>query len=121
MTKKEMATTFLKMTASGDVRNAYDKFIAPNFIHHNQYFKGDRESLLLAMEDSSRASPNKQLDIQQIFEDGDRVAVFSKVTMKSGQEVAVVHILKFEGTKVVEMWDVGQLLDKNSPNKNGAF
>jgi len=44
MNQKESAETFLKMTGNGDVRAAYDKFIAPNFIHHNQYFKGDRES-----------------------------------------------------------------------------
>lgn len=51
-----------KETAGGDVRAAYDKFIAPNFIHRNQYFKGDRKSLLEAMEHAHTASPNKSID-----------------------------------------------------------
>ena len=71
MTNKEKAKTFLKMAASGDVRAAYEKFIAPNFIHHNQYFKGDRQSLMLAMEEASKTSPNKLIDVKQVFEDGN--------------------------------------------------
>ncbi len=40
MSKKEMAVAFLKMAGSGDVRSAYEKFIATNFIHHNQNENG---------------------------------------------------------------------------------
>jgi hypothetical protein len=46
MTTKEKAASFLKMAGTGDVQNAYDKFVAPAFVHHNQYFKGDRQSQL---------------------------------------------------------------------------
>jgi hypothetical protein len=60
---KEMAVSFLKMAGSGKVREAYERFIAPDFIHHNQYLKGDRESLMLAMEEASRRSPNKSIDL----------------------------------------------------------
>lgn len=59
MNQKESAVTFLKMAGSGDVRAAYDKFTAANSIHHNQYFKGDRESLMKAMEEAHNKSPNK--------------------------------------------------------------
>jgi hypothetical protein len=35
----------------------------PSFIHHNQFFKGDRQSLLTAMQDASKTSPNKSVEI----------------------------------------------------------
>jgi predicted SnoaL-like aldol condensation-catalyzing enzyme len=35
--------------------------------------------------------------------------------------MAVVHILRFEGGKIVEMWDVGQEIPKDSPNALGVF
>lgn len=49
------------MVSSGQVREAYEKYVHPNFRHHNAYFKGDRESLLVAMEEAHIASPNKSL------------------------------------------------------------
>jgi len=123
MTKKEMAVSFLKMAASGDVKAAYQKFIAPNFIHHNQYFKGDRQSLLVAMEDAHETTPNRSIEIKQVFEDGDHVITHSLVVRENTAEpdVAVVHIFKFVGNHIIELWDLGQLLGKDSPNENGAF
>ncbi len=67
MSKKEIAIAFLKMAASGDVDPAYAKSVAANFIHHNQYFKGDRQFLMTAMEEASRKSPNKSFEVKQAF------------------------------------------------------
>src|SRR3712207_2296644 len=41
----EAATSFLQMAGTGRVQEAYDRYVASSFIHHNQYFKGDRQSL----------------------------------------------------------------------------
>lgn len=50
MNKKDIATSFLIQVSSGDVRKAYKQYVHLQFRHHNAYFKGDRESLLQAME-----------------------------------------------------------------------
>jgi predicted SnoaL-like aldol condensation-catalyzing enzyme len=111
------------MAGFGKTEDAYARFIAPNFIHHNQYFKGDRESLRSAMAEAHEKSPNKLIDVKQAFEDGDFVITHSLVVRGNPSEpdIAVVHIFKFKGDKVVELWDLGQLLSKDSPNENGAF
>lgn len=123
MSKKELAISFLKMAGSGEVRAAYDKFIAPHFIHHNQYFKGDRASLMTAMEEASKVSPNKSIDVKHVYEDGNTVLTHSLVTRKKAGEpsIAVVHIFRFEKDKVVELWDLGQPILEDSPNENGLF
>ncbi len=36
-------------------------------------------------------------------------------------DVAVVHILHFEGGKIVELWDVGQVIPKDSPDALECF
>ncbi len=111
---------FLKYAGSGKVREAYDKFTSPNFIHHNQYFKGDRESLLKGMEEAHKNSPNKLVDVKYAYEDGATVITHSHVA-KSGMDIAVVHIFRFENYKIVELWDLGQVIEKDSPNENGLF
>jgi predicted SnoaL-like aldol condensation-catalyzing enzyme len=118
----EIATEFLSMAASGKVREAYERHVADAFIHHNAYFPGDRESLLVAMEQSAESEPNKSFTVKQIIDSGDRVAVLSHLQrVQDGQEYAVVHILRFEGSKIVEMWDIGQEIPKDSPNALGMF
>jgi predicted SnoaL-like aldol condensation-catalyzing enzyme len=123
MSKKEIAISFLKMAGSGDVKAAYDKYIAPEFIHHNQHFKGDRNSLMNAMIEAHQQSPNKSIEIQQAFEDGNTVITHSRVERKTPGEpdIAVVHIFRFKNNQVVELWDLGQPISKDSPNENGAF
>jgi hypothetical protein len=35
MNKKEMAISFLRLASSGNVREAYEKYVHPDFRHHN--------------------------------------------------------------------------------------
>ncbi len=75
------------------------------------------------MAEAHEKSPNKLIDVKQVFEDGDFVITHSLVVRSSPSDpdIAVVHIFKFEGDRVIEAWDLGQLLSKDSPNENGAF
>lgn len=116
------ATSFLKLVAERKVQEAYDKFISPEFIHHNQYFKGDRQSLMTGMEEAGRTNPNKQLEIRKVFEDGDTVITLSHVKQKPDEVGgAVVHIFRFDNHRVVELWDLGQPILKDSINEHGVF
>lgn len=119
MTKKEMAVSFLEMAALGRIREAYEKFVHPEFRHHNAYFKGDRESLLLAMEESEKNMPNKSMEVLHVFEEGDLVAVHSMIGLKDNGKIAAVHICRFAGELIIEIWDVAQMWPKDSPNENG--
>ncbi len=122
MTPKDIAVSFLQLVASGKIPEAYDKYVHPDFRHHNAYFKGDRESLKVAMEEAQRKNPNKILNIKMALEDADRVAVLSHVQQNpQDRGAAVVHIFRFDGNQVVEMWDPGQPIPENMPNENGMF
>lgn len=120
MTNKERAQAFLQKAGMGEVQEAYMLYVAPDFIHHNQYFKGDRASLVKAMEEAHQTSPNKSITIKHCYEDGDRVIAHSLVVQPK-QEIAVVHIFRFLDGKVVELWDLGQVIAKDSPNEYGLF
>jgi predicted SnoaL-like aldol condensation-catalyzing enzyme len=122
ITLKQIAESFLKMAASGSVDQAYTKYVDAKFIHHNQHYKGDRESLKLAMEESIIKSSGMKLDVKTMMEDGDRVITYSQIRANSSDmEIAAFHMFKFKGDKIIEMWDVGQVVSKDSPNVHGMF
>jgi len=119
---KDAAMEFLRLVASGNVREAYRKHVGPDFRHHNPFFRGDAESLMVAMEGNAAKNPNKVLEIQRALQEGDWVAVHSRVRQKPGERgVAVVHIFRFQGDLIAELWDIGQPVPENSPNEYGMF
>lgn len=122
MTKKDIAVSFLELASSGNVREAFEKYVHVDFFHHNPDFKGDRESLLAGMEESARELPNKVFEPVRTLEDGDFVAVHGKVRITpGGPEIALMHIFRFEGDHIIEEWEAGQEVPKKSPNENGMF
>ena len=117
-----MATDFLRLAAKGDSREAFRHYIAPGFRHHNAYFKGDGETIMVAMEESAKENPDKIFEIQRALEDGDLVAVHSRIRQNpSDPDMAVMHIFRFESDKIIEMWDFGQFVPPEMPNENGMF
>lgn len=122
MTKKIIAQDFLTLCAKGESRQAFELYVANNFKHHNAYFKGDRKSLMIAIEESAVSSPNKVFEIQRILEDGNLVAVHSKVQLEKEEiTLAIMHIMQFEGDKILELWDFGQAVPEILVNDNGMF
>lgn len=119
---KEKVVSFLRLVASGNVREAYRGHVGPGFRHHNPFFRGDADSLMLAMEENAEKNPYKSLDVKKAIEEGDLVMVHSHV--KQSPEhlgAAVVHIFRFQDGLIVELWDLGQAIPEHSPNENGMF
>jgi predicted SnoaL-like aldol condensation-catalyzing enzyme len=122
LTQKEKAVSFLQLVASGKVREAYQRYIGLGFCHHNPYFPGDAESLMLAMEENAAKNPHKMLEVKLAIEEKEIVAVHSHVKQNPDDlGGVVVHIFRFQEDRIVELWDVGQSIPENSPNQNGMF
>ena len=120
--RKAAAIEFLTLAASGNVRDAYERHVGPGFRHHNPYFRGDAASLMEAMAQNAAANPEKRLDVLRALEDGDLVAVHSRVRQRPDELGAVVvHLFRFEGDRIAELWDVGQAVPTDSANEHGMF
>ena len=120
--QKELATSFLKLAASGKVSEAYEKYISRDFRHHNPHFAGDAKSLRAGMMEAHHKFPKTTIEVHRVLETDDLVAVHSRVRHSPDTpEIAVVHIFRFDGKRIVELWDVGMEAPKDSPNENGMF
>jgi predicted SnoaL-like aldol condensation-catalyzing enzyme len=120
---RDIARAFLDQAAIGRVSEAFEKYVVrEGFRHHNPHFRGDRESLKQAMMEAHQKFPKTKLEVQRVFEADDLVALHSRVKHAPDQpEIAVVHIFRCERSKIVELWDIGMQVPKDSPNTNGAF
>ena len=119
---KESAIHFLSLASKGEAREAFNKYVGSGFRHHNIYFKGDAESLLVAMEENAKKFPAKIFEVKQALQDGSFVAVHSHVRQhQDDRGTAVVHIFRFDHYKIAELWDVGQAIPAEKINENGMF
>lgn len=121
MNKKQIATQFLKLASSGRVKEAYETYVHPNFKHHNVYFKGDRQSLMDAMEENYRKMPNKKYETLRALEEKNLVTIHGKVSGVFDKTWSVIHIFRFEDDLIIEEWEASQEDMKDSPNENGIF
>jgi predicted SnoaL-like aldol condensation-catalyzing enzyme len=120
--ERDAAISFLRLAASGQVDEAYARFVGPGFRHHNPWFRGDADSLKAGMRENAAANPDKVLEVKMVVAEGERVAVLSQVRQKpQDRGAAVVHIFRFEAGRIVEMWDLGQPIPEDAVNELGMF
>jgi len=122
MTPKQSAIEFLRLVTSNHIDEAYERFVAAGFRHHNPWFQGDAASLKAGMQDNAGKNPDKLFEVKNAIAEGDRVAVHSHLRMKPGDRgMAVVHIFRFEDGRIAELWDLGQAIPEENVNANGMF
>lgn len=124
LTKKKIAQKFLDLTEKGEVEKAFKLCVADNFKHHNARFKGDRDSLMEVMEKTAKRFTELTSKRYAILEDGDMVVIHSHIKPVPNAKdsgLAYVHIFRFDKDKIVELWDLGQVVPAKTVNENGVF
>ncbi|MBI3334395.1 ester cyclase, partial [Candidatus Pacearchaeota archaeon] len=101
---------------------AYEKYVDMNGKHHNMYFPAGFDSLKKAMKENHEKFPEKKFSIKHVIGEGEMAIAHSHLTFNSGgKEMIVFHMFRFKNGKIVEMWDCGQEIPDDIPNKDGAF
>jgi predicted SnoaL-like aldol condensation-catalyzing enzyme len=121
-TRKQAAVEFLQLVAAGRIDDAYQKHVDLQGKHHNPFYPAGFPALKQAMLENHVQFLSKQLTVKNVLGDGDLVAVHSHIVLRPDEPgVAAVHLFRFQSDKIVEMWDCGQPVPADSPNKDGAF
>lgn len=119
---KQAAVQFLQLAVAGRIDEAYQRHVDINGKHHNPYFSAGFPALKKGMIENHVQFPGKQLTVKNVIGDGDLVAVHSHIVLRPGDSgIAAVHLFRFQGDRIVEMWDCGQPVPADSPNADGAF
>lgn len=120
---KESAIHFLKQVVSGEIDEAYAKYVDLSGKHHNAYFPAGFPALREAMKENHSKFPHKQFEVKRVIAEGDWVVTHSHLRMNAEDQTGkvAVHLFRFKNGKIVEMWDCGMPIPENSPNRDGVI
>ena len=121
---KSNAVNFLELVVQGKIDEASEKYLdIEDGKHHNLFFESGFPHLLKAMQENQVSFPHKKMIVKNVIGEGNMVAVHGHVIHKPGDlGYILVHIFRFDNHgKIIEMWDSGQEIQKDSPNEDGRF
>ena len=129
--RKDIAIEFFNLVSSGRPKDGLP-FFAPECKTHNPYTVGGIKELIDAMIAVQKqgaqgiiqgSTADFKLIIRQVLADGDLVAVHTQISGSnpSAGGLRQVHLFRFSGDKIVEYWDITQMVPQNAPNAAVAF
>ncbi|WP_092276727.1 MULTISPECIES: ester cyclase [unclassified Duganella] len=105
----------------GKVRAAYERYVALDLIQHNPNIADGREPAIVELEGLLR-DPNAKFEVRRVVVDGDIAVVHFKGTLsKNGPSAAVIEVFRLENGKIVEHWDVFQVMGGASKSPHPYF
>ena len=126
-TEQEQTNLDLVLRMFAEVLNpmdsgAVDRFIAPDYIQHNQAVEPGVASLKAFLDLIKAETPEAVHDVKRAFVDGDHVTVHYHVRRWPGDSGwAVIDIFRVEDGLIAEHWDVMQDVTEDGPNPIGPF
>ena len=120
---KEVVTRFMtQFYVDKKVREAFETWVDPGYVQHNPMAATGRDAAIGFLEPFFAQHPDIHYSIARVIADGNLVAVHSHGKFAADDRgLAVVDILRVEGCKVMEHWDVVQAVPEKSANSNGMF
>lgn len=120
---KEVVTRFMtEFYVNKQVRKAFETWVNPGYIQHNPMAATGRDAAIGFLEPFFASNPSVSYSIKRIIADGNLVAVHAHGKFSAEDRgVAVIDILRVEGCKVMEHWDVVQPVPEKAANTNGMF
>ena len=120
---KEVVSRFMtQFYVDKTVREAFETWVDPGYVQHNPMAATGRDAAINFLEPFFAQHPDIHYSIARIIADGNLVAVHSHGKFSADDRgIAVVDILRVEGCKVMEHWDVVQPVPEKAANSNGMF
>lgn len=103
-----------------DVAQAFNTYVGDPYVQHNPTIADGRQTAIDAL-DSKFRHPDARFEIKKILVDGDLAVVHVRAFPTGGREAAVADFFRLENGKIVEHWDVLQVVPETAVNDNTMF